>query len=105
MVFWSKWMIKKAFDSLDDKFLISVSKNMDFVQTLSIEILMNQKSVIGGVTTHSFNLEQQACQGDSISAFLFILALEILLLLINAISFKRNSVRSFPSFYKEILLN
>ena len=48
MVFWSKWMIKKAFDSLDDKFLISVSKNMDFVQTLSIEILMNQKSVIGG---------------------------------------------------------
>ena len=48
-------------------------------------ILKNQQSCVikGGTTTKYFNLNKAASQGDSISAYLFILALELLFLLIK----------------------
>ena len=80
--------IEKAFDSLDHNFLISTLEKYGFGQNfiLSIKILLNdQESCVinGGKTTKYFMLGRGARQGDPISAFLFILALEILFLLIK----------------------
>ena len=80
--------IQKAFDSLDHNFLISTLKKYGFGQNfiLWIKILLNdQESCVinGGKTTKYFMLGRGARQGDPISAFLFILALEILFLLIK----------------------
>ena len=80
--------IEKAFDSLDHSFLISVLKQFEFGENFIdwIKILLyKQESCIlnGCFTTKYFNLEKGARQGDSTSAYLFILALEILFLLIK----------------------
>ena len=80
--------IENAFYSLDHKFLVSVSKKFEFGRSsiLWIEIILkNQESCVinGGATKKYFKLiNKGACQGDPISAFLLILALEILFLLI-----------------------
>ena len=80
--------IEIAFDSLDHNFLISTLEKYGFGQNfiLWIKILLNdQESCVinGGKTTKYFMLGRGARQGDPISAFLFILALEILFLLIK----------------------
>ena len=80
--------VEKAFDSLDHTFLISVLKRFGFGQNFVswIEIILkNQESCVinGGTTTKYFKLNRGACQGDPISAYLFILAFEILFLLIK----------------------
>ena len=77
--------IEKAFDSLDHIFLISVLKKFGFGKKFItwIEILLkDQQSCVinGGTTTQYFNLERGARQGDPVSAYLFILVLEILFL-------------------------
>ena len=83
--------LEKAFDSLDPldhNFLISVLKKFGFGQNFIswIEIILkNPKSCVinCGITTKYFKLNREAHQGDPISAYLFILALEILFLLIK----------------------
>ena len=80
--------VEKAFDSLDHKFLISVLKKFGFGQNFIswIEIILkHQKSCVinGGTITKYFKLNRGARQGDPISAYLFILALEILFFLIK----------------------
>ena len=80
--------IEKAFDSLDHNVLISTLEKYGFGQNfiLWIKILLNDKKscvINGGKTTKYFMLGRGARQGDPISAFLFILALEILFLLIK----------------------
>ena len=80
--------VEKAFDTLDHKFLISVLKKFGFGQNFIswIEIILkNQESCVinGGKTTKYFKLNIGARQGDPISGYLFILALEILFLLIK----------------------
>ena len=75
--------IEKAFDSLNHDFLLSVLKKFGFGENFIhwIKVLLNnqQSCVInGGFTTPYFNLEKGARQGDPISAYLFILALEVL---------------------------
>ena len=80
--------IEKAFDSLDHNFLILVLKKFGFGNNFInwIEtILTRQESCIinGGITTSYFQLKRGARQGDPISAYLFILALEVLFLLIK----------------------
>ena len=79
---------EKAFDLLDHIFLISVLKRFGFGQNSVswIEIILkNQESCVinGGTTTKYFKLNRGACQGDPISAYLFILAFEIIFLLIK----------------------
>ena len=79
---------EKAFDSLYHSFLISVLKKFGFGKNFTtwIEILLKgqQSCVInGGTTTLYFNLERGARQGDPVSAYLFILVLEILFLFIK----------------------
>ena len=80
--------IEKAFDSLDHNFLVSTLEKYCFGQNFIswIKILLNDQepSVInGGKTTKYFMLGRGAYQGDPISVFLFISALEILFLLIK----------------------
>ena len=80
--------IEKAFDSLDHNFLISTLEKYGFGQNfiLWIKILLNDHEpcvINGGKTTKYFILDRGTRQGDPISAFLFILALEILFLLIK----------------------
>ena len=83
-----KMDVEKAFDSLDHQFLIWVLNKFGFGQNFIswIEIILkNQESCVinSGKTTKYFKLNRGARQGDSISAYLFILAFEFLSLLIK----------------------
>ena len=77
--------IEKAFDSINHYFLIKVSEKYgfekDFIKWIKI-LLQNQESCIinGGTTTNYFKIEKGTRQGDLVSAYLFILILEIVFL-------------------------
>ena len=77
--------IEKDFDSINHCFLIKVSEKFGFekvfVKWIKI-LLQKQESCIvkGGTTTNYFKLEKDIRQGDLISAYLFILVLEIVFL-------------------------
>ena len=80
--------VGKAFDSLDQKVLISVLKKIGFGENFIswIEIILkNQEScgINGGTATKYFKLNGGARQSDPISAYLFNLALETLFVLIK----------------------
>ena len=74
--------IEKAFDSVNHLFLITAlgkySFKEDFIKWIQI-LTQNQESCVinGGTTTNYFKLERGTRQGDPISAYLFILVLEI----------------------------
>ena len=76
--------IEKAFDSLDHEFLLVVLKKFGFGNYFIdwIKILTNQESCVinGGSTTWYFKLEK----GDPISAYLFIIFLEIIFAMIKS---------------------
>ena len=77
--------IEKAFDSINRCFLIKLLKKFGFEKyfTKWIKILLqNQESCIvnGGTTTNYFKLGKGTRQGDPISAYLFLLVLEIVFL-------------------------
>ena len=74
--------IQKDFDSVNHLFLITTLKKIGFSETFIkwIQILLrNQGSCIsnGGTTTKYFELEKGTRQGGPISAYLFIIVLEI----------------------------
>ena len=80
--------IEKAFDSLDHAFVISVLKNFvfgnNFVSWVETLISIQESCTInGGNTTQYFHLERRARQGHPISAYIFILALEVLSFLVR----------------------
>ena len=89
--------IEKAFDSVNHLFLVSALEKYgfknDFIRWIKL-LLKNQKSRIinRGQTTNYFKLERQGGtrQGDPISAYLFILVLEIAF-----IKIKRNPTTLF----------
>ena len=76
--------IEKAFDSVDHTFLVAVLKKFgfgdDFIRWVRI-ILNRQESCImnNGHSTGYFPLSSGTRQGDPISAYLFILVMEIFL--------------------------
>ena len=79
---------EKAFDSLNHNFLITVLEHYgfgnDFINWIKI-LLKNQEYCVinGGVTKKIFRLKRGARQRDPISAYLFILALEIFFIKFN----------------------
>ena len=78
---------EKAFDSVNHLFLITTlevySFQEDFIKWIQI-LIQNQESCVinGGTTTNYFNLKRGTRQGDPISAYIFILVLEIAFLFI-----------------------
>ena len=81
--------IEKAFDSLDHDLLVTALNKFGFGSNFIswIKLLLNsqQSCVInGGNTTPYFNLEKGARQGDPISAYIFILTLEVLFVFIKS---------------------
>ena len=81
--------IEKAFDLLDHNFLISTLEKYGFGKSLILWVnilLRDQESCVikAGTTTNYFSYGRGALQGELISAFLFVLGLEILFLLIKS---------------------
>ena len=81
--------IEKAFDSLDHDFLVSVLNKFGFGSNFIswIKLLLNSQQyciINRGITTPYFNLEKGARQGDPVSAYPFILALEVLFVFIKS---------------------
>ena len=80
--------VQKAFDSVNHLFLITALKKFgfgkEFIKWIQI-LLKNQESCIinGGTTTKYFKLQKGTRQGDPISAYLFILVLEIAFIFIK----------------------
>ena len=95
--------IEKAFDSINHCFWIKVLDKFDFekdfIKWIKI-LLQNQESCIvnEGTTTNYFKLEKGSRQGDPISAYLFILVLEILFLFIKE-SKKINGLNIFDKTF------
>ena len=80
--------IEKAFDSLNHSFLLAVLKKFDFGTSFInwIETILNKPEscvINSGKTTQYFQLNRGARQGNPISAYLFILVMEMLFTLIK----------------------
>ena len=79
---------QKAFDSLNHTFIIEACRKFgipDFMLIWIQTLLRNQKSCVinGGTTTNYFQLERGARQGDPIAAYLFIIALEMMFIMVK----------------------
>ena len=81
--------IQKTFDSINHCFLQSILKRYGFGENfihIIKTLLKNQESCVinGGKTTKYFPLQRGARQGDSVSAYLFVLVLEVVFRLIKS---------------------
>ena len=91
--------IEKAFDSVSHAFLISVLRKFGFganyIQWIRV-LVCNQESCVmnNGHSSGYFKVDSGSCQGDPISAFLFILVLEILFIQVKS-NHKIEGVRIF----------
>ena len=80
--------IEKAFNSVYHKFLLAVLKNFgfanNFIDWIKILLTYQDSCVINDISTTSyFKLEKGAHQGDPISAYFLITALEIIFAMIR----------------------
>ena len=81
--------IEKAFDSLSHSFLLVCLKkfrfDQDFIRWVKMLLKSQESCIINvGTTISHFTLETGTRQGDPVSAYLFILCLEVLFLLLKA---------------------
>ena len=81
--------MKKAFDSVDHSFLLAVLQKCGFgecfIKLVQILIQNQEPCVVNGdITAKFFSFDRGARQGDPVSAFLFILALEVFSVLIKS---------------------
>ena len=95
---------EKDFDSLNHNLLIAALKKYGFADGFIdwILILFNSQELCvlnGGHSTKYFPLERGARQGDPISAYLFVLALEIFFTLIKT----NNNIQGIEMFNHEFL--
>ena len=96
--------IEKAFDSVNHHFLIAIPKKMGFgskfIEWIKV-LLNNQKSCVinGGKTSKCFKLERGTRQGDPISAYLFVIVLEVVFQIIN----ETLNIESFDIFQKKFI--
>ena len=95
--------IEKVFDSLSHSFLLACLKKFgfghDFIRWVKILLESQGSCIINvGTATSYFNLEKGARQGDPVSAYFFILCLEVLLLLVKT-SHKIRGVNIFQYTY------
>ena len=102
--------IEKAFDSVDHNFLFATLKRygfetefVDFIKTLLFDA---QSCIVNkGYTTDYFKLERGTRQEDPLSAYLFILVFEVLLIQvredIDIKGFTVNDVELKPSCYAD----
>ena len=97
--------MKKVFDSLDHSFLLTTLEKFGFDSNFidCIKILLNNQKfcvIYGGVTTQYFKIEKGAQQGDPVSAYLFILCLEILFKIVeNNIDIKSHKILESTFLY------
>ena len=84
-----QWTLKIAFDSFDHNFsILTLEKygfDKNFILWVKISLRDQESCVInGGTTTKYFSIGREAGQSDPISAFLFILTLEMLFILLKS---------------------
>ena len=96
--------IEKAFDSVNHMFLIATLEHFGFGESFIkwVKILLkNQESCVinGGKTSKYFKLDRGTRQGDPISAYLFILVLEIVFIMIKS----NKQIKGLSLFDHEIL--
>ena len=93
--------IEKAFDSVNHVFLIAIPEKFGFgkifIEWIKI-LLKDQESCVinGGKTSQYFKLERGTRQGDPISAYLFIIVLEVIFLNIT----QNNYIKGIKIFEK-----
>ena len=96
--------IEKAFDSVNHVFLIAILEKFGFgkifIEWIKI-LLKDQESCVinGGKTSQYFKLERGTRQGHPISAYLFIIVLEVIFLNIT----QNNYIKGIKTFEKEFL--
>ena len=80
--------IKKAFDSVSHEFLLLILEyygfGPNFISWIKLLLLNQQSSAFnGGESTGYFKLGRGCRQGDPISAYLFIMVIEIIFLMVR----------------------
>ena len=95
--------IEKAFDSVDYNFLIFVFKKSglghEFIQWVKTLLYDQQNCVMdNGHSTGYFALKRRSRQGDPLSAFLFLLTIEVIFIMIRS----NVSIKGLNIFENEI---
>ena len=96
--------IEKAFDSVNHHFLIVILEKIgfgtEFIEWIKV-LLENQESCVikGAKTSKYFKLERGTRQGDPISAYLFIIVLEVVFRIIKETS----NIKGFEIFQKKFV--
>ena len=96
--------IEKAFDSVNDHFLIAILEKIGFgtgfIEWIKVLINNQESRVInGGKTSKYFKLERETRQGDPISAYLFIIVLEVVFRIIKETS----NIEGFEIFQEKFI--
>ena len=96
--------IEKAFDSFNHHFLIGILEKIgfgiEFIEWIKV-LLNNQQSCVinGGKTSKYFKLERGKRQGEPVSAYLFIIVLEVVFRIIKETS----NIEGFEIFHKKFI--